>query len=330
MGCYIDVTSLVSNKAIACTLRIDSNLQRHRAVSAAIARLSYCFISHRIQSELDAGRFFGLHPTRLTFWSWWVTRTGREGRDPTRPKASMTLTSDDNAQYTPPTPTRRDKTVSSRRRRRCILGLSNHRIFFYLKWLTVLLMCWCSTFSLQFRSETPQKNCKIHILDIRYFDPTRPASRPDPCPSLNTIYSYTLPILKRAKWTLLTVTVYRSRNSYAGESLKERSTSIGTELYGEASWVARLRFCQRRDITARLWSINAACASRLVVDGAYHWQHRSHLVHGDMGASTQQIATESRKHRRSSVSHKTCRQTFALISQNIDRFSKFLTIAHSP
>ena len=28
-----------------------------------------------------------------------------------------------NAQYTPPTPTRRDKTVSSRRRRRCVLGL---------------------------------------------------------------------------------------------------------------------------------------------------------------------------------------------------------------
>ena len=29
------------------------------------------------------------------------------------------------AQYTPPTPTRRDKTVSSRRRRRCVLGLRN-------------------------------------------------------------------------------------------------------------------------------------------------------------------------------------------------------------
>jgi len=27
--------------------------------------------------------------------------------------------------YTPPTPTRRDKTVSSRRRRRCVLGFSN-------------------------------------------------------------------------------------------------------------------------------------------------------------------------------------------------------------
>ena len=29
----------------------------------------------------------------------------------------------DKAEYTPPTPTRRDSTVSSRRRRRCVLGL---------------------------------------------------------------------------------------------------------------------------------------------------------------------------------------------------------------
>jgi len=40
--------------------------------------------------------------------------------------------------------------------------------------------------SLQFRSEAPQ-NSKIHIMHLRYFDPTRLAGRPDPCPSMDSI-----------------------------------------------------------------------------------------------------------------------------------------------
>ena len=39
------------------------------------------------------------------------------------------------AQYTPPTPTRRDSTVSSRRRRRCVLGLTMkvHCLYMYCR-----------------------------------------------------------------------------------------------------------------------------------------------------------------------------------------------------
>ena len=65
-------------------------------------------------------------------------------------------------------------------------AVSNHQIDFFPKIIYCnLLMCQCSTFSLQFRSEeASQKNWKIHIMHFRYFHPTRPAGRPDLCPSL--------------------------------------------------------------------------------------------------------------------------------------------------